>query len=131
MSNLVVVPPGAYIFAEYTANWEGADWPEGRDVIELQIVRKPVVGIVYQEGAEGYRPQFVPVFLNSSGTIDSGEESTPYDWGEEGVDLGIFPADVDLGTLKALALSRCWARCCRNKDMEAKKAKAEAGPKQR
>lgn len=122
MANFVVVAPGAYIFAEYTASWEAKDWPETKAEIEILVARRPVVRMVFEEAeTDEFLPDFRPVYLQPNGWLAT-QDDIPEDWGEEGVNLGMFPAEVDSATLKELAQNKCWARCVRNKANEVKAA---------
>jgi hypothetical protein len=105
----VAVVPGAYVYAEYCADWEGDDLPREDSEVDLGLEFHPVVAIVrYPPESDDYVPSVQSLYLKNGKIVES--ENTPIDFGEDEVGVGVFSADVPEADVRIQAFKTFWIR---------------------
>jgi hypothetical protein len=119
-ANVVALPPGAYYFWEYSASWPSEEWPTSKEDLEIKLQWYPVVALVYHPSVDDDHLGVIhPIYLEETGGLEE-VYPLPYDWGEDGIDLGTFLPETTLETLKDLARDKSWFRLTRWKIHEQK-----------
>jgi hypothetical protein len=106
MKNAFTAPPGL-IVVMYNASWGSDGYADDKAAIKIDLEKYPVVGFVWEDAkGEDDESQTTPLYLDMGGSV-SELGRTPYDWGEEGVGLGVFLADTPDEVLVEIAKKRC------------------------